>query len=77
VRPVHSGLLIDPCIPAEWEQVQVVRRFRGATYHIRIENPDKQTGVVKEIIVNGEKIKGNIVPLQGLDQYEVRVVLKK
>lgn len=75
VQPVAAGLKIDPCIPREWQRIRVVRKFRGGTYDITIENPHGLTGGVKEISVNGEKLPGNIVPPQGTGTYEVRVVL--
>ncbi len=75
VRPVFCGLEINPCIPADWPRVQMVRQFRGATYHISIENPQDFTGGVREISVNGEKLAGNVVPPQGSGTHQVKVVL--
>ena len=75
VQPVMAGLRIDPCIPAEWPIVRVVRKFRGGTYNIAIENPHGFKGGVREISVNGEKLPGNIVPPQGDGTYDVQVVL--
>jgi cellobiose phosphorylase len=75
VRPVHSGLKIDPCIPAEWQQVRIVRRFRGATFEISIHNPDKKTGGVREIFIDDKKIQGNLIPPQKTGTYQVKVVL--
>ena len=38
IRPSFDGLEIDPCLPGAIHQVAIRRTFRGATYHIRIEN---------------------------------------
>ena len=38
IRPSPEGLVIDPCIPAEWKGYTVRRLFRGAVYHIRVDN---------------------------------------
>lgn len=76
VRMLPEGLQIDPCIPAEWPRVKVVRPFRGAVYQITIENLHGKTGRMKKIFLNGEKIEGNIIPPQPAGIYEVRVVLE-
>ncbi|WP_366932584.1 hypothetical protein [Thermotoga sp.] len=55
--------MIDPCIPEEWESFKVVRKFRGTTYEIEVKNPFHVSKDVKEIIVDGEKIKGQVLPL--------------
>lgn len=42
IRPDYDCLIIDPCIPADWEGFEVTRRWRGATYHIKVENKSKK-----------------------------------
>jgi cellobiose phosphorylase len=39
VRPTYAGLLIDPCIPPEWDGFKAWRQFRRARYNITVENP--------------------------------------
>ena len=39
-RPDFDGLTVDPCIPGDWKSFRVVRKWRGAEYHILVENPD-------------------------------------
>ncbi len=75
VLPVHSGLSIDPCIPAHWKNVQIVRQFRGATYEISIHNPDKKSTREREIFINDKKLEGNIIPPQQAGTYRVKVML--
>ena len=36
IRPDHDGLRIDPCLPSAWDGFEATRRFRGATYRIRV-----------------------------------------
>ena len=47
VRPDFDGLKIDPCIPADWKEFSVRRRWRGAEYIIHVTNPD---GVEKGVV---------------------------
>lgn len=63
IRPTHWGLVIDPCIPAEWEQFKVVRQWRQATYHIVVTNPRGVQKGIKTLKLNGQPLQG-IVPLQ-------------
>src|SRR5690554_3449049 len=39
IRPDYDGLIIDPCIPSDWNGFTVTRKFRGATYRITVKNP--------------------------------------
>ena len=63
IRPQYNGLLIDPCIPSDWKSYTVIRRFRGTTYKIEINNRNGSTKGVKQIKVDGKVITGNLVPL--------------
>jgi cellobiose phosphorylase len=65
VIPDFDGLIIDPAIPISWDEYKVTRVFRGDTYEIYIKNPYHVSKGVKEVILDGEKIKGNIIPVQG------------
>ena len=64
IRPTYEGLVIDPCIPPEWDDFQVTRLFRGTTYQITVKNPHKKMKGVTEISLNGRVVAGNLIPLQ-------------
>jgi len=63
VKPDYDGLLLEPCIPAEWKEFRVSRRFRGATYNIYVDNTAGAQSGVKAIYINGEKQNGLLVPV--------------
>ena len=63
IRPQHTGLKIDPCIPKNWEGFKAVRKFRDSTYNISVRNPDKVSKGVIKMTVDGNQIDGNIVPI--------------
>lgn len=63
IRPVCEGLLVDPCIPAEWEGYTVNRLFRGCLYRIQVANPQHISHGIEEICINGRKMKGCVIPL--------------
>ncbi len=58
VRPELEGLRVDPVIPAEWEGFTVRRRFRGADYVIRVENPERVSSGVVRVTVDGRDWPG-------------------
>ena len=62
VKPALDGLEIDPCIPAGWKGFTLERRFRGAEYRIRVENPDGVEKGVRRITADGREIAGRVLP---------------
>ncbi len=62
VRPEFRGLLIDPCIPHEWDGFKLRRRFRRATYEIEVSNPEHVCQGVAELIVDGEPWNSHLIP---------------
>jgi cellobiose phosphorylase len=76
IKPDYSGLMIDPCIPKAWDSYKVSRKFRNATYEISITNPDHISKGVKQLIVDGKELEGNIVPaFSDGKTHEVKVVM--
>jgi N,N'-diacetylchitobiose phosphorylase len=74
VRPEFDRLLIDPCIPADWSGFKVDREWRGAMYHITVENPDGVMKGVKTIKLNG-KIVDRIDVQQKGSINEVQIIM--
>ncbi len=76
VSPTHEGLKIDPCIPKEFGDFEITRKFREGIYHIKVVNPDKVERGVKSLTVDGQSIDGCTVPYKkGKRNYDVMVVL--
>ena len=76
VQPTYSGLRIDPCIPSEWDGYEVRRLFRGAWYHIRVENPGHVSRGVKRMALDGEDVSASTPLAAAAGQWhEVMVVL--
>ncbi len=63
VRADYDGLTVDPCIPSDWDEFTVTRKFRGATYVITVRNPDHVCRGVKQMVVDGQSIAGNRLPV--------------
>ena len=63
VQPDYNGLIINPCVPKDWKEFSVTRRFRGNMVSISFKNPNGVQKGVKSLIINGEKIEGNLIPV--------------
>lgn len=64
-HPGYNGFTIDPCIPADWKQVTMTRKFRGDTYQLTIKNQSGAQRGVKELWLDGEQTDTNAVLLFG------------
>ncbi len=64
IKPSFKGIEIDPCISSDNKGYTVTRKFRGATYEIEIKNPNGTQKGIKSLTINGEKVQGNLVPMQ-------------
>ena len=73
VRPEFDRLTVDPCIPADWDGFEVTRRWRGAVYDIRVENPDHVEKGVKAVEVDGAGAQA--IPAFTGGRHAVRVVM--
>ncbi|MEM3648175.1 MAG: glycosyl transferase [Thermoproteota archaeon] len=63
VRPGYDGLIVDPCIPRDWSGFRVTRVYRGAKYVIEVRNDEHVCRGVKQMIVDGKHVDGNIIPI--------------
>jgi cellobiose phosphorylase len=78
IRAEFDGLRVDPVIPAKWNGFTATRRFRGNTYLIEVKNPNKRQRGVKEMVVDGTVVTGNVLPIvpPSLKPIRVEVVLE-
>ena len=65
VKPSFKGLEINPNIPAHWDGFEMTRQYKGATYLIKVSNPNRVNSGALTITVDGVPIEGNIVPAFG------------
>ncbi|MBQ8622906.1 MAG: N,N'-diacetylchitobiose phosphorylase [Oscillospiraceae bacterium] len=62
MRPNAEGLIVSPSIPSEWDGFKIKKSFRGTQLSIDILNPDHVESGVKELVLNGEKLEGYLIP---------------
>ncbi|MBM4427102.1 MAG: glycosyl transferase, partial [Chloroflexi bacterium] len=76
IRPTLDGLEISPAIPAEWDGFTAVRKYRGVTYNITVENPGHVSKGVAKVTVNGKQIEGSLIRAEsGSGDVNVTVVM--
>ena len=64
VKPTLDGLEIDPCVPSGCKGYTVTRKYRGAEYEIRVENPNAVQYGVKSMTVDGKPADDKVIPVQ-------------
>jgi len=69
IKPEIDGLMINPCVPENWDEYKIKRKFRGSLYNINF----KRTGKFL-ILVDGKQIKGNVIPQ--IKKSDVNVVVE-
>jgi cellobiose phosphorylase len=77
IRATQEGLVIDPCIPEEWDKFSIKRTFRGTVYNIKVFNEDHLTGGIKYILADGEKIENNLLNIKNKASVDVEVYMGK
>ena len=74
IQPEYEGLTVNPCLPKNFGDLKIKRRYRDAEYYIDIRKPDGVEKGVAWMEVDGEKIAGNQIPLiPGKKEYHVTV----
>ncbi len=62
IYPTHNGLQVNPCVPKNFGDFTVTRKYRNTTYHISVMNADNVEKGIKSMTVNGISIEGNVIP---------------
>ncbi|QTE67894.1 N,N'-diacetylchitobiose phosphorylase [Clostridiales bacterium] len=73
IRPGFDTLTVDPCIPADWDGFEAVRRWRGAEYRITVRNPWHVEKGVRSIRVDGVEVADIPAFESGTHQVEIEM----
>ena len=78
VKRSYDGLVVQPCLPSEWDKVQVYKEFRGSKYKIIVENQGGESSKTAKITVDNVLWNSNVLPLFNDNVvHEVYVILNK
>ncbi len=61
VYPTLTGLQINPCVPHDFGNFKVHRRYRGVDYDIEVITNGTEKGVSR-MTVDGRDVEGNVIP---------------
>lgn len=76
-RPDYDGVMIDPCVPFEWDGFRYSRVYRGTKVLVMSEKLPKEGAGSKALLVDGCRIEGNFLPakmLKGKENVTVEIV---
>ena len=74
LRPTFEGLRIAPVLPSNWDGYSGTRVFRGVEYQIEVKRVGAGNAI--SLLVDGEEITGDVVPLPAENCQTVQVVAK-
>jgi cellobiose phosphorylase len=78
IRPEHDGLRIDPVLPVDWDGFTATRRFRDTEYRITVTTQPGVQGRVRQLLVDGIEVEGNLIPIPaepgGAVEVQARIV---
>lgn len=63
IKPQLDGIVVEPCIPSEWDGLEIRKVFRGKTLNIKVNNPNHSQKGIRQVTVNGEKLDGIRIPV--------------
>jgi cellobiose phosphorylase len=63
IQPDYDGLKINPCIPAKWDGFEITRKFRGATYNIKVVNKNHVNKGVAKVNIDGKIWNSDLLPV--------------
>ena len=76
-RPDYDGVVIDPCVPDDWNGFEMNRVYRGTMCSVKVEKCPSATAKVKALLVDGVLIEGNFLRaklLQGKQHVHITAV---
>jgi cellobiose phosphorylase len=68
LRPTMDGLEIRPSVPSSWKGFSMEKTFRGKRLRILVHNPQGVQGGEPEIVLNGKKLTGCLIPAERLER---------
>ncbi len=76
VTATHNGLSVNPCVPKNFGDFKLTRKFREGTYNITVKNPGNVEKGIKSMIVDGTPVEGCVIPyVAGKTAYNVEITM--
>jgi cyclic beta-1,2-glucan synthetase len=69
-------LIINPCIPQDWDEYEMTYWHEDTQIEIRVKNPEHVSVGVREVMINGQKQEEHQIPLNGQKELiEVDIIM--
>ena len=76
LRPTPEGILVSPAIPSEWDGFTMVKKFRGKTLKITVDNQAHREGNPRGYVLNGKERAFGLIPEEELtEETQLTVVM--
>lgn len=73
-RPDYDGVIIDPCVPKDWDGFKYSREYRGIICKVKSGKLPTEGARSTSLIVDGEKLNSNFIPYDLIkDKKEVNI----
>ncbi len=76
-RPDYDGVILDPCVPLEWDGFSYTRVYHGISCVVHSPKLPAENARAKKIIVDGETLDSNFLPydmIRGKKSVEIEIV---
>lgn len=68
-------LIIEPCIPKEWEYCNIIYKYKNAEYNINIYNSEEKNKENKTVYLDNESIETNEIRLLNDGKHKIDVII--
>jgi cyclic beta-1,2-glucan synthetase len=69
-------LTLEPCVPRRFERFEIEFRYRGKSFSIRVENPNRVCSGVSRVEIDGKHVTDRQIRLDlPGERHDVRVVI--
>ena len=74
-HPDYNGFTLNPCIPSDWKEVTLTRKFRGDVYNVTIKNESGSQSGVKSVTLDGKNADTHISLVGDGKTHEITVIM--
>ncbi len=71
-------LLIEPCIPSDWQEFEITYWYKKTKYHIKVCNPDGVCNGIASVNLDGNFLTENKISLvDDMEEHKIEIILGK
>ena len=74
-HPEYDGFTVNPCVPSEWDNVTLKRKYKGDIYNVTIKNPNGRQSGVSSVTLDGKEVGAKVKLVGDGKEHDVVVTL--